>query len=662
MKRVKISRYALRTTHCAAAPLTKKIHTKAILPQINVQTTFIFLCIFGFLINPTFCLSETKKKILHIDSYHPDFDWSHDIIAGIRTVLEGRKDIEFRTFHMDTKRHQSEEFKQAAALKAKHLIDSWQPDVVIASDDNASKYLIAPYYRNTRLPVVFCGLNWDASVYGFPADNVTGIIEVAMVKTTIKTLKQYTSGDKIGYLASDTVSERKEYQNIVARYGDIFEVRFVQTFTELKQAYRELQQTTAMMIIQECRSVKNFNHLQMVKLVNNNTSIPTGAMQRYLNEYALLTVAKSGQEQGQYAAHTALAILAGSDPKTLEVATNKQAQIYLNMTLANCMGIKFPIQLINRSHMINTKQKKLLFVNSYHEGFKWSDDIEKGLLKALKINKDAHGEYDVSNSAVTLKVFRMDSKRNISEAFKSDAALKAKKIIDVWQPDIIVTSDDNAAKYILAPYVAKTQIPAVFCGINWSADSYAFPADKVTGMVEINPIMDTISLLKNYAKGQRIGYLGANVYSEEKEVEHLQKIMKRHFSDGFLVSDYQQWKQAYLKLQKTVDMLLILDPTAVKNWDENDATKLIMEHTSIPSGSLADNLSIHYALLGKVKVAEEQGWWSGNTALRILSGTPVKDIPVTTNRHNKLFLNMKLAKKLKITFPLERLEQATLLK
>ncbi len=651
MKKLNTPHFSLRSTNLPQ-PLPSQKHCTNVV---------IFTLILLFLTLPTLCFGQTQKKILHIDSYHSDFDWSHDISAGIRTILESRDDIEFRTFYMDTKRHQSIDFKQQAALKAKHLIESWRPDVVIASDDNAAKYLIAPYYRNSNLPVVFCGLNWDASVYGFPADNITGIIEVAMVETTIEMLQQYTSGEKIGYLASDTVSERKEYQNIVARFGDIFEVHFVQTFDELVQAYRQLQQTTSMTIIQECRSVKNFNHLKMVNLVNEETWIPTGAMQKYLNEYALLTVSKSGQEQGEYAARTALKLLAGTPADTIPVVANKKAQVYLNMSLANKMGIKFPIELINRSHLINTKQKKLLYVNSYHEGYKWSDDIEKGLLKALKIQKDEDGNYDESNSSVTLKVFRMDSKRKTSEAFKKEAALRAKEIIDVWQPDIIVASDDNAAKYFLAPYVVKTQIPAIFCGINWSADSYAFPADQITGMIEINPIMDTLSLLRNYAQGERLGYLGANVYSEEKEVEHLQKAMQRQFSDGALVSDYQQWKEAYLQLQKTVDMILILDPAAVKNWNEHDAKQFILKNTTIPSGSLADNDSIHYALLGKVKVAEEQGWWSGNTALRILSGTPAKEIAVTTNKHNKLFLNMNLAKKLNITFPLELLDQATLI-
>ncbi len=79
------------------------------------------------------------------------------------------------------------------------MIDSWQPDVVIASDDNASKYLIAPYYKGGDLPFVFCGLNWDASVYGFPAKNVTGMVEVAQIPQLLEVLKRHAKGDRESY-------------------------------------------------------------------------------------------------------------------------------------------------------------------------------------------------------------------------------------------------------------------------------------------------------------------------------------------------------------------------------------------------------------------------------------------------------------------------------
>lgn len=40
----------------------------------------------------------------------------------------------------------------------------------------------------------------------------------------------------------------------------------------------------------------------------------------------------------------------------------------------------------------------------------------------------------------------MDTKLNNAEAFKRQAA---KRIIDEWTPDVVVSSDDNATKYLI---------------------------------------------------------------------------------------------------------------------------------------------------------------------------------------------------------------------
>ncbi|WP_320041664.1 hypothetical protein [uncultured Desulfobacter sp.] len=70
------------------------------------------------------------------------------------------------------------------------------------------------------------------------------------------------------------------------------------------------------------------------------------------------------------------------------------------MTLAKKLGIKFPMTLMDYAQLVTAERKKLLYINSYHKGYQWSDSIEKGLLKA-------------------------------------------KAVIETWQPDIVVTSDDN---------------------------------------------------------------------------------------------------------------------------------------------------------------------------------------------------------------------------
>jgi ABC-type uncharacterized transport system substrate-binding protein len=107
-------------------------------------------------------------------------------------------------------------------------------------------------------------------------------------------------------------------------------------------------------------------------------------------------------------------------------------------------------------------------------------------------------------------------------------------------------------------------------------------------------------------------------------------------------------------------MILWINPIGIKGWDTKLANDFILANTKIPTGGTSDN-HVRFALLGRVKIAEEQGWWAGKTALRILEGTSPADIPVVTNKESKVYLNMELANRLGIRFPMELINEATLL-
>ncbi|WP_320041668.1 ABC transporter substrate binding protein [uncultured Desulfobacter sp.] len=621
------------------------------------QTAIILIVCWSMFTAVMPCAAQ-KKKILYVDSYHPGYLWSEQITRGIQTILDATPDIELDIFRMDTKKNNSIEGKKAAALKAKQKIELFKPDVVIASDDNAAKYLIVPYYLNSNLPFVFCGINWDASVYGFPASNVTGMVETSFFETGLATLKQFAKGNRIGFLSSAAETQEKIVSQLTQRFKVQLDVRPARTFEQLKQNFLDLQEECDMVIIQEFRSVKGFNHEAMKAFVNTHTRAPTLATAPYMVDYALITYAKSGEEQGEYAARTALQILDGRSPGDIPVTTNKKVKIYLNMTLAKKLGIKFPMALIDYGQLVSTEQKKLLYINSYHKGYRWSDGIEKGLLKALGIDIDPDtNTMDTSLGPVQIKIVRMDTKRHQEEAFKEKAALRAKTVIETWKPDIVVASDDNACKYLIAPYYIDSDLPVVFCGVNFDASMYGFPTPNITGMVEEGPYEETIALMKQFSRGNRIGFIGADSLSNQKEVAHFKKKMDMRNWRLRLVSNFHQWKTAYLKLQDKVDMLILNECISVKGWNPEEAEKFVLKNTRIITGSVGD-YEIPYVLLGRIKMAEEQGWWAGKTALKILNGTQPSAIPVAATKYSKLILNMKLAKRMGIVFPMELIETA----
>ncbi len=598
------------------------------------------------------------EKILHLASYNRDLPWTAGISAGIRQVLKKHPEIELKTFYMDTKRHPSEHAVKAMALQAKHFIEQWQPDLVIASDDNAAKYVLVPYFKNSRIPFVFCGINWSAKEYGLPCSNVTGMIEVQLIDRIINTMEPYARGSRIGLLKGDDFSARKEAKYFESTFHLKIDKRFVTSFAQWKKQYLKLQNDVDMLLLGNAASIADWNPNLAQLIINEHTKIPSGNWDPQMAPYALITLATVPAEQGRWAARTALRILGGTPPADIPVTRNKQTHIILNMMLAQKLGIHFPMALMESAHFVSAQKPKVLYVNSYHQGYQWSDQIEEGLLMALEIEVGKNNTLNESKSKVTLKIVRLDTKRNHSEKYIKNAALQAKSIIDSWKPDILIVSDDNAVKYLVVPYFKNTNLPVVFCGVNADASEYGLPADNVTGMIEIDPIEQTLAMLRQLAKGGRVGVLGADTLSDKKALRSDRKSVV--FTDGHLVSTFAEWKNEFLHLQHTVDMLLLLSPAGIADWDNQKALEFIRQHTKIPTGTVSLP-TLPYALLGRVKIAKEFGWWAGKTALRILDGEPLTNIPMTTNKHSRVYLNMDLARRLGIKFPMNMLKDAAFL-
>ena len=126
--------------------------------------------------------------------------------------------------------------------------------------------------------------------------------------------------------------------------------------------------------------------------------------------------------------------------------------------------------------------KKILFINSYHEGYAWSDGEEKGAKAAL------------AGSGAELRFHRMDTKRHQEEAFRVKAGQKAREEIEAWKPDLVIVADDPAVKYVLQQYYKGAKVPFVFCGVNWDATKYGLPYPNATGMLEVAPVMEFVSM------------------------------------------------------------------------------------------------------------------------------------------------------------------------
>jgi ABC-type uncharacterized transport system substrate-binding protein len=289
--------------------------------------------------------AHAAKRVLYVDSYHEGYEWSDGVTEGIRSVLDNA-DVNLKIFRMDTKRNTDESYKKSAALQAKELIASFRPDVVIASDDNASKYLIMPYFKDASLPFVFCGVNYNADDYGFPYANVTGMLELPPAIKLIYSLKHFKRIVTVGYLAADTLTERKDGLYTKRDVREDFIERYVKNFEEWKIAFNQLQNQVDVLIVGNNGGIQGWNDAEAQRFALENTRIPTGCLLDWIAPVVFLGATRSAQEQGSYAAATALKILEGTRPSSIPIVGNTQANIIINMKIAKKLGIKVPNSFI----------------------------------------------------------------------------------------------------------------------------------------------------------------------------------------------------------------------------------------------------------------------------------------------------------------------------
>ncbi len=289
------------------------------------------------------------------------------------------------------------------------------------------------------------------------------------------------------------------------------------------------------------------------------------------------------------------------------------------------------------SHSDDYSDKKVLYVNSYHPGYSWSDREQAAAMEVLV------------NSGVQIKVLYMDTKNNSSEDFKENAAFEVKKVIKVYKPDVLIVADDNAFKYVVMPYYRNAKLPVVFCGINWDISEYGAPYKNTTGMLEIGHIEIVYKHIKRFVGGDKIAFLGPDVLSEHKNAEYYGRFVKGGFDRVEFVSDFKAWKDKYLQLQEEVDLIFFPGPAGIKDWQAQEAAEFGFNNMKIPMGTESTEM-MSFCLIGADKEAEEQGEYAAYAALEILKGKRPTDIPVAMNKKGKLMINLKVADKLNIIF------------
>ena len=321
--------------------------------------------------------------------------------------------------------------------------------------------------------------------------------------------------------------------------------------------------------------------------------------------------------------------------------------------------------------------KRILIVHSYHKGWGWNQDTEKGVIKGL--NKCGY----VLDKNYQLKTFYMDTKVTYVTPRQIKArADEALKLIEEFDPDLVITNDDNALKYVAVPYSIKNpekKLPFVFSGVNADPTIYSpiesleKPGHNITGALERFPFYQCFSLAKQILHNRSsIVLMGDSspsssfVFKAFRE-RYLQKVKKSPLEVKALVQvkTFEEWKLNILEYQNKTDFLGIITYHQLKDKNgkfvpPSEVVLWTINHSNLPE-------------LGFLLFHSEDGFWMsvgvspfktgiyiGKLSGDILNGKDPGNIAIVDPKRLDIAFNLERSEMLDIKIPIEILNMATI--
>ena len=600
-------------------------------------------------------LNTKPAKCLIVASYNDNYEGQILKVDALKEGLAGK--VEIKQFNMDSKNDSSAEACIEKAKEVKSVIEIWKPDIIVAVDDNASKYVVMPYLKDADIPVVFCGVDVNGKEYGYPYSNATGMVEVLPMRQLADQIHKILPDAKSAVcLRSDRISDEKDYykyQELFSEYGIEVTDSPVKTFSEFKAEFINGQRSD-FVILMNYAGIEGFSAQEAKGFVENEIKTLVVTQLRWMTDYAVFAVTHILEEQGEYAADLTMQILKGKNPKEIPIISNRKWDMYINETLSSKINVEIPEQIIQKAgkkthspgEQDDRKVKKCLFVGSY--------------------NLDYPFQYSLSNAVRTeldgkckLTEFYLDSNRNHEPDAIIEKAYQAYQKVQEWEPDIIIASDDNASKYFVSKYLKNSIIPVVFCGVNWTADEYGYPYSNTTGMIEVAPLKQMISSISNIRSSfQNAVLLYPDNYTAGKTASRVLEVFKNENINikPVVIRSMDQFEREFIASQGN-DFVFLLNVTTINGWQKLRGLEIVNTHTKTLTVTFNEWV-MPYAVFGITNKPSEQGEYAAHTALMILDGTNPSEIPIVANRQWNIYVNTSLMEQAGVKIPASILDKA----
>ncbi len=289
------------------------------------------------------------------------------------------------------------------------------------------------------------------------------------------------------------------------------------------------------------------------------------------------------------------------------------------------LGLHLSVVIFPEEGLSEGLSKSVLYINSYHQGYPWSDTILEGINNALY-----PGDYKIE-----LQIEYLDAKKfNVEPVLTAFYQLHKEKFQD-QQFDVVIVSDDDAFQYAIKyrPQLFP-EVPIVFCGVN-NLTSKQAAVGNITGIVENFDLIGTIDVALNlHPDKKRMIVVGDNSTAGQAIKSQIESFVPQ-FQDRLTV-DF--WVQVDLDdVQKRVktlpaDTFLFIIPYFQVSDDYFHSAEEVMEaiylHSNVPIYTGWEFLLGHGAVGGSLLSGLEHGRAAAELSLQILGGEKADRIPI----------------------------------
>jgi len=307
--------------------------------------------------------------------------------------------------------------------------------------------------------------------------------------------------------------------------------------------------------------------------------------------------------------------------------------------------------MLSLATCFSAEKKKVLYLNSYHIGMKWSDEITKAISDTFQ------KYYDVE-----LYIEYLDTKRFSIEEVKPNIDFIIYKKYKNHTFDLIIVSDDNGLQYIIDNYDHFKNTPVIFVGINKLSRVRKAVQLGMTGLAEVVSFRKTIHMIVNLQPDiEKIIIVSDYSSTSKLHLELIKPVYKNTIFKKVQFEEYTDWSWdeavTYLNShnkQKTAVIILSwnIDWRRIPVPSNNQFKR--MKEIKIPAYSLwKDNVVYGDLVGGYVADGYMHGIEISKRALKILHGVPIDSIPLeSTGLGNRPIINYK--KLLEYEFFIER--------